>query len=149
MRISEVCSLKPQDIDLGNGVILIYGKGAKERRLQIGNQDVANILTEYADDYSDNIDKAGYFFVNQNGRPYSDQAVRRMISKYASLSGISMHITPHMFRHTFATSLLESDVDIRYIQEMLGHADVSSTQIYSQLVKKQLKDTYKRTHPRA
>lgn len=148
MRISEVCSLKPQDMDLENGVILIHGKGAKERRLQIGNQDVANILTEYADDYSHEIDKAGYFFVNQSGHPYSDQAVRRMISKYASLSGIGMHITPHMFRHTFATSLLESDVDIRYIQEMLGHSSITITEIYTHVATAKQRDILRTKHPR-
>lgn len=148
MRISEVCSLKPQDMDLDNGVILIHGKGAKERRLQIGNSDVVNILIEYANDYSNEIAEAGYFYANQNGHPFSDQAVRRMISKYASLSGISMHITPHMFRHTFATSLLESDVDIRYIQEMLGHSSITITEIYTHVATAKQRDILRTKHPR-
>ena len=72
-----------------------------------------------------------------------------MINKYTSLAAIEQHITPHMFRRTFASSLLDADVDIRYIQEMLGHADISSTQIYAQVVKNKFKDVYNRYHPRA
>ena len=76
------------------------------------------------------INKSGYFFVNPNAAQLSDQAIRRMIKKYCSLASIDLHITPHMFRHTFATSLLEADVDIRYIQEMLGHSSITVTEIY-------------------
>ena len=120
IRITELCSLKEFDINLYEKTILIYGKGAKERKLQIGSDDVVIILQEYKHSFMSEIQTCQHFFVNQSGRPLSDQAVRRMINKYSSLAAIELHITPHMFRHTFATSLLEADVDIRYIQELMG-----------------------------
>lgn len=131
MRISELCMLKNGDVNLEDGVVLIYGKGSKERRLQIGNQEVITILKKYKNDFRDEIVRCGYFFVNQSSNVLSDQAVRRMINKYATMAAIELHITPHMFRHTFATALLEADVDIRYIQEMLGHSSITITEIYT------------------
>ena len=127
IRISELCSLKINDINLYDKTVLIYGKGAKERKLQIGNDDVIDILKKYKSSFIKEIKKTGYFFVNQTGNPLSDQSVRRAINKYTHLAAIDLHITPHMFRHTFATSLLEADVDIRYIQEMLGHSSINIT----------------------
>lgn len=128
IRISELCSLKPSDIDLKNGTVLIYGKGAKERILQIGNPDVISALTLYQKTFKDDIASCGFFFVNKLKRRLSDPSVRFMINRYAELAGIEQHITPHMFRHSFATLLLEQDVDIRYIQKMLGHStNVTST----------------------
>ncbi len=122
MRVSELCSLKPMNIDLENNTVLIYGKGAKERILQIGNPDVISALTLYQETFKEDIDACGYFFVNRLQHKLSDQSVRFMINHYAGLAGIEQHITPHMFRHSFATLLLEQDVDIRYIQRMLGIA---------------------------
>ena len=148
MRISELCSLKPEDVNLHDKNILIYGKGAKERQMQIGNQDVLNILTEYCQEYQHEIQLCQHFFVNQSGRPLSDQAVRRMINKYTALSGIELHITPHMFRHTFATSLLEADVDIRYIQKMLGHSSINITEIYTHVTMTKQRDILTAKHPR-
>lgn len=148
MRISELCSLKPEDVNLHDKNILIYGKGAKERQMQIGNQDVLNILTEYCCEYQQEIQLCHHFFVNQSGRPLSDQAVRRMINKYTALSGIELHITPHMFRHTFATSLLEADVDIRYIQKMLGHSSINITEIYTHVTMTKQRDILAAKHPR-
>ena len=130
MRISELCSLKNEDINLHDGSILIYGKGDKERRIHIGNDSVSQIMEEYKAEFQAEIKSCNHFFANQNGKPLSDQAVRRMINKYCSLADIDLHITPHMFRHTFATSLLEADVDIRYIQEMLGHSSINVTEIF-------------------
>ena len=94
------------------------------------------------------IQRCNYFFVNQSGRPLSDQAVRRMINKYTSLAAIELHITPHMFRHTFATSLLEADVDIRYIQEMLGHSSINITEIYTHVAMSKQRDILTTKHPR-
>ena len=125
MRISELCSLKVTDVNLCDRSILIYGKGSKERKIQIGNDDVIRVLEEYADAFRTGREACGYFFAHRSGRVVSDQSIRRMINKYTSLAAIEMHITPHMFRHTFATSLLEADVDIRYIQEMLGHSSIN------------------------
>ena len=148
MRISELCSLKQQDIDLYEKNILIYGKGAKERKIQIGNDDVVSILERYKADFQTEIQSCGHFFANQNGRELSDQAVRRMINRYTSLAAIDLHITPHMFRHTFATSLLEADVDIRYIQEILGHSSINITEIYTHVAMSKQRDILTTKHPR-
>ena len=148
MRISELCTLKVSDVNLYDKCILIYGKGAKERRIQIGNDDVIHILTEYQNIFKDKMLACGYFFVNQSGRALSDQSVRRMINKYTSLASIELHITPHMFRHTFATSLLEADVDIRYIQEMLGHSSINITEIYTHVTMAKQRDILTTKHPR-
>lgn len=148
MRISELCSLKVNDINLADGTILIYGKGAKERCMQIGNEKVLSILREYKKEFGSEIQNCRHFFVNQSGRFLSDQSVRRMINKYSSLAAIEMHITPHMFRHTFATCLLEADVDIRYIQEMLGHSSINITEIYTHVAMAKKRDILATKHPR-
>lgn len=148
MRISELCSLKPMDIDFYEQTILIYGKGSKERRIQIGNEDVFAIMVEYKTNFQKEMEACNHFFVNQSSRPLSDQAVRRMINKYTSLAAVELHITPHMFRHTFATSLLEADVDIRYIQEMLGHSSINVTEVYTHVAMAKQRDILTRKHPR-
>lgn len=148
LRISELCALRSQDVNLYDGTLLIYGKGDKERLLQIGTPTVLQILSEYKQDFSTEIENCGYFFVNQSGTHLSDQAVRRMITKYCNLASIDLHITPHMFRHTFATSLLEADVDIRYIQEMLGHSSINITQIYTHVAVAKQRDILIAKHPR-
>lgn len=148
IRISELCSLKPNDINLCDRTILIYGKGSKERRMQIGNDDVVSILYEYKNEYMAEIQKCNHFFANQSGQALSDQSVRRMINKYTVMAAIELHITPHMFRHTFATSLLEADVDIRYIQEMLGHSSINVTQIYTHVALAKQRDILTNKHPR-
>lgn len=148
MRISELCSLKISDVNLQDGTILIYGKGSKERCMQIGNENILSILTEYKQEYFMEMHNCKHFFVNQSGRILSDQAVRRMINKYSSLAAIELHITPHMFRHTFATCLLEADVDIRYIQEMLGHSSINITEIYTHVAMSKKRDILSTKHPR-
>lgn len=148
MRISELCSLKPSDIDLESQNILIYGKGAKERILQVANPEVISALTFYQKNFNKDIDACGYFFVNRLQHRLSEQSVRYMINRYATLAGIDLHITPHMFRHSFATLLLEQDVDIRYIQKMLGHSSISTTEIYTHISNSKQKDILSRKHPR-
>ena len=148
MRISELCALKNNDVNLFDGTILIHGKGDKERRIQIGNDAVIHILEEYKNNYLFEIQNCKHFFANQSGNALSDQAVRRMINKYTSLAAIDLHITAHMFRHTFATCLLEADVDIRYIQEMLGHSSINITQIYTHVAVAKQKDILTTKHPR-
>ena len=148
IRISELCTLKVTDVNLYDGTILIYGKGAKERILQLGNNNVIQLLKEYKDNYSVEIQQSNYFFTNESGNALSDQSVRRMIKKYAMLAGIELHITPHMFRHTFATSLLEADVNIRYIQEMLGHSSINVTEIYTHVATAKQRDILTTKHPR-
>lgn len=148
IRISELCSLKKDDVNLQEQSILIYGKGAKERRLQIGNENVIHALENYRAEFLPQIQKCNFFFANQNGGALSDQCVRRMINKYTSLAAIELHITPHMFRHTFATCLLEADVDIRYIQEMLGHSSINITEIYTHVAISKQRDILTEKHPR-
>lgn len=148
MRISELCSLSVNDINLQDGTILIYGKGSKERRLQVGNTAVLSALKKYKAEYFPEITKCSHFFANQAGRPLSDQAVRRMLKSYTHLAAIDLHITPHMFRHTFATSLLEADVDIRFIQEMLGHSSINVTEIYTHVAVSKQRDILTTKHPR-
>ena len=149
MRISELCALKPADVDLQDRTILIYGKGAKERRIQIGSEAVVEILKTYCDEYREVMQKGGFFFVNQLGTPVSDQTIRRMINRYVKRAGIELHITPHMFRHTFATCLMEADVDIRYIQEMLGHSSIHITEIYTHVTMAKQRDILVTKHPRS
>lgn len=148
MRISELCSLKPSDIDLENNTVLIYGKGSKERILQLGNPEVISALMLYQDSFKTDISVCGYFFVNKQKHKLSDQSVRFMINRYANLAGIEQHITPHIFRHSFATLLLEQDVDIRYIQKMLGHSSISTTEIYTHVSSAKQKDILVNKHPR-
>lgn len=148
IRISELCTLKSNDVNLIDGTILIYGKGGKERRIQIGNDAVIRILKEYKINFNTEIKNCNHFFANQSGKALSDQSVRRMIKKYSSLANIDLHITPHMFRHTFATCLLDTGVDIRFIQEMLGHSSINVTEIYTHVTVAKQKDILTTKHPR-
>ena len=148
MRISELCSLKPSDIDMKSHTILIFGKGAKERILQIENPEVISAITLYQETFKDDIAFCGYYFVNRLRHKLSDQSVRFMINRYVKIAEINQHITPHMFRHSFATLLLEQDVDIRYIQKMLGHSSISTTEIYTHVSNTKQKDILINKHPR-
>lgn len=148
MRVSELCSLSNSSIDLQDGVIKIYGKGSKERIIQVGNPDVLAAVNSYYCAFSNQIHKAGWFFVNRLGNRLSDQSVRNMINIYVELAEIDQHITPHMFRHSFATLLLEEDVDIRYIQQLLGHSSITTTQIYTHVTSKKQRDILTSKHPR-
>lgn len=148
LRISELCHLQSKYFDLKNGVLCIQGKGGKERYLQIGNDDVLSILNIYKDSFQDMIGRHGYFFVNRYGNPLSEQSARRMIHKYADAIQADMNITPHMFRHSFATYLMEEDVNIRYIQKMLGHASITTTQIYTFVTTEKEKEILRTRHPR-
>lgn len=148
IRVTELCSLKPENINLGTGEIMIFGKGAKERLLQIENPSVLLALQLYHDTFEQAIKETGSFFVNRLNRPLSDQSVRLMVRKYALLSGVELHVTPHMFRHSFATLLLEEDVDIRYIQKLLGHSSIVTTQIYTHVAARKQRDILSTKHPR-
>ncbi len=148
MRVSELCSLKQEAVNLGEGTIMIYGKGAKERIIQIGNYQVLSILREYQRAFRDTIEENNCFFVNRLGHPLSDQSVRIIINNYTNAAELPLHITPHMFRHSFATLLLEEDVDIRYIQRFLGHSSIVTTQIYTHVASKKQRDILSAKHPR-
>lgn len=148
LRVSELCSLKKDDVDLDEGTVKIFGKGAKERLLQIGNQQVLAALHEYSCVYHEQIEMTGWFFINRLGKKLSDQSVRTTISRYTNMAGLTQHITPHMFRHSFATLLLDEGVDIRYIQQLLGHSSIVTTQIYTHVASKKQRDILTTKHPR-
>ena len=148
IRVSELCSLQCSDVRLDEGEIKIYGKGAKERFVQIANHDVLGALSRYQEAYKDAITLTGTFFVNRLCKPLSDQSVRGIINKYSKLAGVETHITPHMFRHSFATLLLDEGVDIRYIQQLLGHSSIVTTQIYTHVAGKKQRDILSEKHPR-
>lgn len=148
MRVSELCSLPYSSIDLRDGVIKIFGKGSKERIIQVSNPDVLAAMSSYYCAFSDQIHEVGWFFVNRLGNRLSDQSIRNMINTYVDLTEINQHITPHMFRHSFATLLLEEDVDIRYIQQLLGHSSITTTQIYTHVTSKKQRDILTSKHPR-
>ncbi len=147
-RVSEVCSLPLSSVDLQNHTIKIYGKGSKERMIQIENTDVLNALQKYYETFQAEIEKNGYFFLNKLNHRLTEQSVRAIINKYTMLSGSTIHITPHMFRHSFATLLLEEDVDIRYIQKLLGHSSITTTQIYTHVAMSKQKEILSTKHPR-
>lgn len=146
MRISELCSIKHEQINFSDYIIKIYGKGSKERLIQICNDNVQRLIDKYiiAVESANN----EYFFINRLHNRISEQSVRYMINDYAKNAQISQHITPHMFRHSFATLLLEEDVDIRYIQQMLGHSSITTTQIYTHTSISKQRTILTTKHPR-
>lgn len=148
IRVSELCNLKKNNINLQTGIIKINGKGSKERIIHLCDSEVKKQIKYYVDLFEIYLNKSEYFFINRLDKQLSEQSVRLMIHKYQKLSGLSKYITPHMFRHSFATLLLEEGVDIRYIQHMLGHSSISTTQIYTQVNMKQQKKILNTKHPR-
>jgi integrase/recombinase XerD len=148
LRISELCNLKKERFNINDGILCIKGKGAKERYLQIGNPTVLQQMSKYNKLWEQEINNDVYFFYNRNGGRYSEQSARRMIKKYVEEAHIDMHITPHMFRHAFATLLLEEEVDIRYIQKLLGHSSIVTTQIYTEVACKKQMEILRLKHPR-
>lgn len=148
LRISELCHLRPDRVDLEQGILCIRGKGSKERYIQIANTAVLHQVKKYRAHWRKEIQAEQFFFLNRYGKRYSEQSARKMIKKYARQAGICLNITPHMFRHTFATLLLEEDVDIRYIQKMLGHSSILTTQIYTEVASRKQMEILKTKHPR-
>lgn len=147
-RISEICSLKTKDINLDMKEVRIFGKGAKERIIQIENHGVLSILNRYKALYLNDIQSDGYFFVNNRKQRLSEQSVRIVIKNLEAQINSDIHITPHMFRHSVATLLLEEDVDIRYIQRILGHSSITTTQIYTHVTSSKQKEILRTKHPR-
>lgn len=148
IRVSELCSIRPNNVDLQNGAICILGKGSRERMIQIENKEVIRALRRYVSCHNKQITKSGSFFVNQRGNRLSEQSVRAMLTRVSKQAEISQHITPHMIRHSFATLLLEEDVDIRYIQRLLGHSSITTTQIYTHVAAAKQKEILSTKHPR-
>ena len=148
MRVSELCRLQINDIDLEQGIIKIFGKGSKERFAQICQHETLQALQNYKTLFSHQIQSHQPFFVNRHGTELSTQSVRLMLRTYVKQSGLKKHITPHTFRHTFATLLLEEDVDIRYIQALLGHSSITTTQLYTHVNTEKQKEILINKHPR-
>ncbi|MDO8885371.1 site-specific tyrosine recombinase XerD [Candidatus Oleimmundimicrobium sp.] len=151
VRVSELVGLDVDDVNFSQQEIRVFGKGRKERVVPI-NQTALNSVKYYLSngrkELLKNKEKKA-LLLNRLGERLSDGAVRRILKKYVKQTGVEIGITPHVLRHTFATHLLESGADLRSIQELLGHVDLSSTQIYTQLSKAKLKEIYLQTHPRA
>ncbi|MCF6096708.1 site-specific tyrosine recombinase XerD [Thermovorax subterraneus] len=151
IRVSELISLTTEDVNLDMGFLRCTGKGSKERIVPIGSFAIT-----YLKEYINNVrrllvkDKnSDVLFVNHFGKALTRQGFWKIIKKYAKMAGIDKEITPHTLRHSFATHLIENGADLRAVQEMLGHADISTTQIYTHLTKTRIKEVYDKTHPRA
>ena len=146
MRVSELSGLKTKNIDLKEGVIRIFGKGSKERIAYIGNAEVLEALRKYAEACQP--ERNGTFFLNSRGKRLSEQSVRNIVRKYGELVDYPTRITPHMFRHSVATLLLEEDVDIRCIQHILRHSSILTTQIYTHVAETKQREIMEERHPR-
>lgn len=148
LRVSELSGMKKEEADIPNGIFRIRGKGSKERYMQIENEEVVKAIKEYCTLFQAEINVQEYLFLNTKGKRMSEQAIRLMINKRTKEAQIPQHLTPHMFRHAFATLLLEEDVDIRYIQKMLGHSSITTTQIYTYVAMEKQKEILRLKHPR-
>jgi len=151
LRVSELVNLTPEDINLDEGYLRCYGKGSKERIVPLGT--VAGrylaFYLHHARKFLASKPNETVLFLNHHGNHLTRQGFWKIIKKYADGLSVNMEISPHTLRHSFATHLLENGADLRSVQEMLGHADISTTQIYTHLTKGKLREVYNRTHPRA
>ena len=150
LRVSELVGVKVREINLEAGFVRVFGKGAKERIVPIGNyakQKVAE-FQEFGRPYLLKTYQSEYLFVARAGKPMTRQGFWKLLKKYALKSGIVKKITPHSFRHSFASHLLEAGADLRSVQLMLGHVDISTTQIYTHVAREQLRKLHEKFHPR-
>lgn len=149
LRVSELINLKLEDVDLDNEIVRTMGKGSKERIVPFGEY-ASNALKKYINDYRDNFFKKeinDYLFLNNHGKPLTRQGFFKILKEIGDKKGIKKEFSPHTLRHSFATHLLNGGADLRSIQEMLGHSNLSTTQIYTNISREELKDTYHKTHP--
>lgn len=151
LRVSELVSLRVGDLNLEMGYIKCFGKGSKERIVPLGSVATKHIklYLEHARKFLASSMHEDTLFLNHHGRKLTRQGFWKIIKKYAESINLEEDITPHTLRHSFATHLLENGADLRSVQEMLGHADISTTQIYTHLTKGKIKEVYDKTHPRA
>lgn len=151
MRVSELVGLTLPNLNLELGFCLVFGKGAKERLVPIGRYAIQS-LKEYLEKARPHLAKGeetSVLFLNARGGPLTDRSVRRILEKYITKAAVSLKASPHTFRHSFATHLLDGGADLRTVQELLGHANLSTTQIYTHVSQERIRETYFRTHPRA
>lgn len=151
LRISEACGLLLSDVDRENMLLNIRGKGGRERLVPFG-EVASELLESYLEKYRDIIRGnrvSEFLFVSKKGGALNRKSAWRLLKKYIDRAGIQKNITPHTLRHSFATHLLQNNADLRSVQELLGHIDISTTQIYTHLVSNELKDAHKKFHPRS
>ncbi|QSS98541.1 site-specific tyrosine recombinase XerD [Pontibacillus sp. ALD_SL1] len=151
LRVTELVSLKVSDLHLTMGFVRCLGKGSKERIIPLGNMAKNSVEIYLSSSRSELVkqNQTDELFVNHHGRPLSRQGFWKILKAVAKEVGVEKEITPHTLRHSFATHLLENGADLRAVQEMLGHADISTTQIYTHVSKARLTDIYRSYHPRA
>jgi len=151
MRVTELITLKQSNVYKEEGIVRVFGKGSKERLVPIGKSALAWI-EKYLNEVRANLSKHGsgrdILFLNARGKPMSRMAVWNIVKAYTLKSGIKKEVHPHTFRHSFATHLLEGGADLRAVQEMLGHSDISTTQIYTHIDREYLKEVHRTFHPR-
>ena len=147
-RVYEISNILLKNVNLNEGIIMIMGKGGKERCLQIVSPEILNLLRKYYELNREKIENCGYFFINNQGNRYTEQSIRLMLKKYTEAAGISRHITPHMFRHSVATYLIENGVDVSYVQKILGHSSIKTTQIYIHIADWKQAEILRELHPR-
>ena len=150
LRVSELINLKLSDLNLDMGFIHVYGKGDKERIVPT-TEYVAEKLNDYIKNQRLMLlkhENTDILFLTNRGKGFTRQGLWKTIKKYVLISGISKNITPHTFRHSFATHLIENGADLRAVQEMLGHSDISTTQVYTQISATKIREMYKQFHPR-
>lgn len=145
IRVSELVGLDIEDVDMISNIIRVMGKGKKERLVPIGNKAL-EAIEHYI---KARPHRSDVLFLNKNGTRLSTRSVSNIINKYVNAQAIAQHVTPHMFRHSFATHLLNAGADLRSVQELLGHVNLSTTQIYTHLTTDKLKKVYDQAHPRA
>lgn len=152
MRISELIGLNVEDVHLTMGFVRVFGKGGKERIVPLGKSAIRAIdgyLQTARSKLQGTYPKTEAFFINQRGKRLTRQGCWKLLKEHAAKADIKKEITPHTLRHSFATHLIENGADLRAVQEMLGHADISTTQIYTHISKTRLSEVYKQFHPRA
>jgi integrase/recombinase XerD len=150
LRVSEWIDLGVQDLMLDDGVLRVFGKGSKERLVPIGRTAIGAVGM-YLRELRPRLERGegkGRLFLNARGKPLSRMGAWKILRKYVQLAGIEKHVSPHTLRHSFATHLLEGGADLRAVQEMLGHADISTTQIYTHVDREYLRSVHKQFHPR-
>ena len=150
LRVGEWITLKMNDVLLDEGVVRVFGKGSKERLVPVGRKATGAVAI-YLRELRPRLERgkgAGVLFLNARGQPLSRMGAWKILRKYVTLAGITKLVTPHTLRHSFATHLLEGGADLRSVQEMLGHADISTTQVYTHVDREYLRSVHKQYHPR-